>query len=167
MKLAIRKATLRDIPSIVKVRRAAFTAKEVQGFTTPEPSMFYYTERMKDEWNKDSNQLKGGWRVSVGEVNEVVGFIVFKVENGAGYIDNINVAKNEQGRGVGKALVQYVEQVAKSEGARVMHTDTTESAEGIPWKSYAFWTKMGYKDTGERIRTEWSFKEIRFIKTLK
>jgi ribosomal protein S18 acetylase RimI-like enzyme len=165
MKLVIRKATSKDIPSMVKVRRAAFTAEEVQGFTTPEPSVFYYPEKMKEAWNKD-NRLKDDWRIYVAEANEVVGFIVFRVETGIGYIENINIAKDQQRRGVGKALVKYVEQIAKSEGAHIMHTDTTENVEGIPWKSYAFWTKMGYKDTGERITTEWSFKEIRFVKKL-
>jgi len=48
-----------------------------------------------------------------------------------------------------------------------MKTDTVESAEGIPWKSYGFWTRIGYKDTGERLATKWDFKIIPFIKNLR
>lgn len=164
--LAIRKATAEDVPSIVRVRRTAFTTEEVEGFTTPEPSIFYSREKMTEEWEKD-DKLKGDWKVLVAEDDgEVVGFIVFKLENNVGYIENINITKAYQRKGVGKALVSHVEQIAKSNGMSVMQTDTTENAEGVPWKSYAFWTKIGYKDTGERFPTKWAFKEIHFIKNL-
>ena len=92
--------------------------------------------------------------------------MVFKIENGAGYIDNINVSKRQQREGTGKALVHYAEDIARSRGVRTMRTDTTENAEGKPWKSYGFWTKMGYKDTGERLPTKLNFKEINFTKKL-
>jgi ribosomal protein S18 acetylase RimI-like enzyme len=164
--LLVRKATIKDIPSIVKVRRAAFTAKEVQGFTTPEHSMFYSRQRMKKAWDKDDT-LKGGWNISVAEDGgEVVGFIVFKIEDAVCYIDNINVAKAHQRKGLGKALVSHIERIAKSQGIRIMQTDTTENAEGTPWKSYTFWKKIGYRDTGERFPTKWAFKEIHFVKSL-
>lgn len=163
--LLIRKATSKDIPSIVKVRRAAFTAEEVEGFTTT-PSVFYSVGRMKRAGEKDG-KIKGGWDVLVAEDNgEVVGFIVFKLENNAGFIENINITKTYQGKGVGKTLVSHVEQIAKSHGISVMQTDTTENAEGVPSKSYPFWTKIGYKDTGERCPTKWTLKEIHFIKNL-
>lgn len=165
-KLFIRKANAKDISSIVKVRKAAFTAEEVQGFTAPTPSIFYSCARLQKAWEKDNN-LKGGWNVYVVENDRrVVGFIVFKLEKGVGYIDNINIAKTCQGKGVGKALVSYVEQIAITHGISVMKTDTTENAQGIPWKSYTFWTKIGYKDTGDRLPTKWTFKEIPFLKTL-
>lgn len=48
-----------------------------------------------------------------------------------------------------------------------MRTDTTENANWEPWKSYDFWLKMGYEDTGERLPTDYDFKEIQFIKRLK
>ncbi|MGE5637391.1 MAG: GNAT family N-acetyltransferase [Chloroflexota bacterium] len=165
-KLLIRKANHKDISSIVKVRKAAFTSEEVQGFTAPTPSIFYSSARLEKAWQTDK-KLKGGWNLLVAENNkEVIGFIVFKIENEFGYIDNINVARTYQGKSVGRALVSYVEQITKSQGISVMKTDTTENAQGTPWKSYAFWTKMGYKDTGERFPTKWAFKEIHFIKTV-
>jgi len=162
--LVIRDASINDIPAIVKVRRAAFTTKEVQGFTTPERSVFYSQKELRKTWLK-KNQLYGGWEVVVADENgEIMGFIVFKTENGAGYIDNINIAKEKQRTGVGKALVSHVEGLVRSRGFHTIRTDTTENAKGEPWKSYAFWTKMGYKDTGERLKTIWSFKEIPFDK---
>ncbi len=74
--------------------------------------------------------------------------------------------KQQQGKGVGKALILSVEEIARSKGAHLMRTDTTENALGKSWKSYGFWTKMGYKDTGERLPTKWEFKEIALIKNL-
>lgn len=164
--LVVRKATRKDIPAIVRVRRVAFTEEEVRGFALPKPSIFYFCGKMEEAWDEE-NLLKDGWSVFLAEDRgEIVGFIVFKVENGMGYIDNINVTREQQGKGIGRALVLHAERVVKSQGSHVMHTDTTENAEGIAWKSYFFWTKMGYKETGERIPTEWDFKEIRFVKIL-
>jgi len=42
-----------------------------------------------------------------------------------------------------------------------------QNAEGIPWKSYGFWTKIGYEDTGERLTTKWNFKIVPFVKNLR
>lgn len=167
MTLIIRKATQKDIPAIVKVRHTAFTEKEVEGFTTPTPSIYCSPQKLMKEWVHD-NVLKQGWEIFVAENNQkIVGFIVFKLNNDFGYIDNINVAKTMQGKGIGKALVEYVEKLAKSAGIDVMKTDTTENLSGISWKSYAFWQKLGYKDTGARLTTRYSFKEIPFVKNLK
>ncbi len=164
--LIIRDASADDIPAIVRVRRSAFTAKEVRGFAAPKPSQFYSLEELSNSWIME-NQLLDGWRVFVAEENgELIGFIVFKIYNGKGYIDNINISKKHQRTGVGKALVLYVENLARRQGIHTILTDTTENAEGKPWKSYACWIGMGYRDTGERLKTEWSFKEILFHKNI-
>jgi N-acetylglutamate synthase-like GNAT family acetyltransferase len=164
--LVIRDATAIDIPAIVKVRRTAFTNGEVRGFTTPERSIFYSQRELKRAWAKE-NQLVDGWKVLVAEDDGgVVGFIVFKVENGLCYIDNVNISKDKQRTGVGRALVSHVEELARRQGIHRICTDTTENAEGKPWKSYAFWIRMGYKDVGERRKTKWSFKEIPFVKNI-
>lgn len=164
--LSIRKATAKDIEAMVRIRRESFTDEEVQGFTPPKRSFFYFVRGLRKEWKED-NKLKGNWEIYVAENNQsLIGYIVFKTENDTGYIDNINVPKQQQRTGVGKALVLYVEEIVRSRGIRLIKTDTTENAQGKPWKSYGFWTKMGYKDTGERRRTEWNFKEINFVKNL-
>ena len=101
------------------------------------------------------------------EKGKIIGFIVFKTEHEYGCIDNIVVAKEKQGKGIGRALVAYVERIAKSRGCYLIRTDTTENADGVPWKAYSFWKRMGYKDTGERLPTDYNFKEIPLIKRLK
>jgi len=165
--LVIRPASITDISSIVEIRLVAFTDEEVDGFIVPQKSVYTSVERLRNMWNKD-NLLKDGCEVFVAE-NEakVVGFIVYNMKSFDDNIDNIIVAKKEQGKGVGRALVEYVEALAKTRGVNFISTDTTENAEGVPWKSYSFWRKMGYEDHGERVATEYGFKVIPLVKELK
>jgi len=165
-KLVIRAATPDDIPSIVKVSLASTTEEEVQGFSAPEWVTFSSSEELSKVW-VEANRLKDGFEVIVAEKNgEIVGLIVFKMEPDHGHIDNIDITEDEQRKGIGRALVEHVENIAKAKGLSLMKTDTTENIEGVPWKSYGFWIKMGYKNKGERLPTKWNFKTIPFDKRL-
>jgi len=166
-KLVIRTATPDDIPSIVNVSLASTTKEETKGFAADEWVTYSSPEELRKVWAEE-NRLKDGSGVVVAEKNgKIVGFIVFKMEHDHGYIDDIDITKDEQRKGIGRALVTHVENIALTNGYSLMKTDTTESAEGVPWKSYGFWTKMGYRDTGERLPTKWDFKTIPFVKKLK
>ena len=165
--LLIRAATIGDIPSIVKIRIRTLSDEEISGFSAPEFAITSSNEKLLKVWDR-GNRLKDGFEVFLAEDDgRAVGYIMFKVEGDSGYIDDIVVAKEEQGKGVGRALVTHAEGVAKSRECYMMKTDTTENADGVPWRSYNFWLRMGYDDTGERIPTDYDFKEIRFIKKLK
>jgi ribosomal protein S18 acetylase RimI-like enzyme len=162
----IRPANVEDIESIVEVRFAALTEDEIRGFSAPEFAIYSSVEKLRKMWNRE-NVLKDGFEVFVAEdKGKIVGFIAFKVEEDAGFIDNLVVAKKERGKGIGRSLVAYVEHIAGSEGCRLMKTDTTENAKRVPWKAYSFWIRMGYEDTGERLSTDYDFKEIPLVKTL-
>jgi GNAT superfamily N-acetyltransferase len=163
--LVIRPASINDISSMVEVRLGAFTVEEVSGFIVAGESLYASVERLRKIWDKE-NLLKGGFEVFVAECEgKVVGFIVYNMVSSDDNIDNVVVAKEEQGKGVGKALVEYVEALAKSRGINVIRTDTTENAEGDPWRAYGFWRKMGYEDTGERRATN-GFKIFPLVKKL-
>jgi ribosomal protein S18 acetylase RimI-like enzyme len=165
--LVIRPASIKDVSSIVKVRSAAFTEEEVSGFIVPGESMYASIEKLRKMWDKE-NYLKDGFEVFVAECEaKVVGFIIFNMKSSDDNIDNVVVAKEERGKGVGRALVEYVEELAISRGLSVMKTDTTENAEGVPWKAYDFWKRMGYEDNGERVTTVYDFKVIPLFKKLK
>ena len=163
----IRAAIVKDISSIVKIRLQTLTNEEIRGFSSPGLSVYTSEERLFHAWDGD-NRLKDSFEIFVAEAGEAtVGFIVFKMKCDYGYIDNIIVAKEKQGKGIGSALVAYVENITKSKGSYLMKTDTTENVDAVPWKSYNFWIRMGYEDTGDRLPTEYSFKEIPLIKRLK
>ena len=57
--------------------------------------------------------------------------------------------------------------MAKSRGNDFIRTDTTENANGVPWKVHGFWKKMEYEDTGERVSSLYEFKNIPLAKRLK
>ncbi len=165
--LVIRPASITDVPSIVEVRLGAFSEEEVSGFIVPGESLYASFEKLRKMWDRE-NLLKDGLEVFVAECEaKVVGFIVYNMKSPDDNIDNLVVAKEEQGKGVGRALVEYIETLAKSRGFEVLRTDTTENAMGVPWKSYGFWKRMGYEDTGERVATEYGFRLIPLQKRLK
>lgn len=165
--LVIRAATVKDVSSIVRVRLATLNAKEIRGFSAPEFATTSSTEKLQKLWGK-GNRLKDGFDVFVAEGDgKVIGYMTFKTGGDSGYIDDIVVAKEEKGTGIGRALVAYAEGVAKSKGCHLMKTDTTENANGVPWKAYGFWVRLGYEDTGKRLPTDYDFKKIPLIKRLK
>jgi GNAT superfamily N-acetyltransferase len=165
--LIIRKASVHDVSDIVQASLASASKEETYGFAAAEWVTYSLPEELRKVWDR-GNRLKDGSEVVVAEKERrIVGFIVFKMERDCVYIDNIDVRKEEQRKGIGKALVAHAENVALVNGYQNIKTDTTENAEGRPWKSYGFWTKMGYQDTGERLPTKWSFKTIPLVKNLK
>lgn len=165
--LIILPASITDVPSIVGVRSGTLTDQEISGFTVPGNNLYSSEEKLMEIWDRD-NRLKDGSEVFVAvSKGKVIGFIVFNMDDYDDNIDNIVVAKKEQRKGVGRALVEYVEQLAKSRGMDIIKTDTTENAKGVPWKAYGFWKKMGYKDAGERLATDYDFKTIPLAKKLK
>jgi ribosomal protein S18 acetylase RimI-like enzyme len=152
---------------IVHVCLTSASEGETEGFAAPEWTKYSSVDELKKVWKK-GNRLEDGSEVVVAETSgKVVGFIVFKMERDHVYIDNIDITKGEQRKGIGRALIAHVENSAMANEYSIIKTDTTENAQGVPWKSYGFWTRMGFKDTGERLPTKWGFKTIPFVKMLK
>jgi GNAT superfamily N-acetyltransferase len=165
--IVIRPALITDTASIVEVRVGALTEEELYGFVVSGDNLYSSIEKLREMWDRD-NKLKNGLEVFVAEyLGQILGFIVFNMEDCDDNIDNLVVAKKEQGKGIGRALVEYIEKLAKSRGFDFITTDTTENAQGIPWKAYGFWKKMGYDDLGKRVTTSYDFKNIPLIKKLK
>jgi GNAT superfamily N-acetyltransferase len=164
VEVIIREATREDILTIVEVRRASTTEEETIGFTAIEWGTFLDVKKLRAEWTT-GNRMKDDYEVIVSEKGgQIVGYLVFKREQEHLYIDAVHVRKSEQRKGVGKALLVYLERLAIDIGFKRIETETVENAHGVPWISYDFWIKMGFGDTGERLETEWDFKMIPFVK---
>ncbi|MEJ2272455.1 MAG: GNAT family N-acetyltransferase [Candidatus Bathyarchaeota archaeon] len=151
----------------MEIRLGALTNRELSGFSVPNPNLKWSNENIKEMWDKE-NKLKDNSEVFVTEKEgKIVGFIIFNMEVIDDNIDNIVVVKEEQGKGISRTLVEYVERLAKTRGLKIITTDTTINSKGVPWKAYEFWKKMGYQDTGKRLSTNYDFKVIPLVKKLK
>ncbi len=164
--VTIRDAQREDIPSIVETSHASATNEEIVGFTAPEWGTFRDIKKLEGEWATE-NKLRDDFEVIVAEKRgQIVGYLVFKREQEFLYIDLVHIRKSEQRKGLGRALLGHIERLAIESGTTRIETDTVENAQGVPWKSYNFWIKMGFRDTGERLKTKWDFKTIPFVKQL-
>lgn len=165
--LVIRPASIADVVSIVEARKGALTDEEISGYSIPGDNIYFSINKLRKTWDRD-NRLENGFEIFVAESKgKVIGFIVYNMEDRDDNIDNLVVAIQEQGKGVGRALVEYLEKLVKSRGFDVITTDTTENAKGVPWKAYGFWKRMGYEDNGKRLSTKFDFKVIPLVKNLK
>jgi GNAT superfamily N-acetyltransferase len=97
---------------------------------------------------------------------KAVGFIYFVHEKDCMAIEEVDVVKQYQGRGIGRALVEGAERSAKNKGVRCLTTGTAINSEGKPWKAYGFWVHLGYADAGERTDTGHGFKYCKLVKKL-
>lgn len=135
--------------------------EELKDFTPPEG----VTRKFLIQLKRQLELLQHG--VFVAEMNhEPVGFVFFIHKNDYFEIEEIDVVKKCQGQGIGKALVNTVERLARDRGVTSLITGTSINSEGEPWKAYGFWIRMGYEDTGERTDSGFGFKYCRLAKRL-
>ena len=165
--IVIRPASITDVTQIVKVRVEALTDEELSGFVVPGDNLYTSVKKLQKMWNKE-NRLKDGLELFVAESQgNIVGFIAYNMESCDDNIDNLIVAKKEQRKGIGRSLVEYIEELAKSRGFDYITTNTTENANGVPWKAYDFWKRLGYEDNGGRLATHYDFRVVPLVKRLK
>ena len=87
---------------------------------------------------------------------QIAGFIVslkeFYYDAYKGFVHELVVSRDFQGKGVGKALMRYVERYYKKQGADVIYLLAVKKA-----PAYKFYKKLGYKE-GETISMEKNLK---------
>jgi ribosomal protein S18 acetylase RimI-like enzyme len=159
--MAIRKATERDYPEILKIMNGAANSHELKGFVPPPEITKKFLNNLKSQLElKEQGVL-------IADLNmEPVGFVFFIQESDCLEIEEIDVLADYQKRGVGKALVNNVERIAKDRKLALLKTGTSVNNKGIPWRAYGFWLRMGLEDTGERTDSGYGFSYCKFIKRL-
>ena len=91
-------------------------------------------------------------RVTVAERDgEIVGVIVLEVEDGRLYVDNVAVDPRRQGTGVGRALLERAETVAREDGFDRVYLYTHE----LMSENLALYARIGYVEY-ERRQTGWA-----------
>lgn len=159
--ITIREAVKDDYPKLVEIMKKAADKKELEGFVPPEG----VTRKFLVQLKRQLELVEHG--VFVAETNQKpVGFVFFTQKGDHFEIEEIDVIKEYQGQGIGRALVNMVERIARAKGVTSLITGTSINTEGEPWKAYGFWIRMGYKDTGERTESGYGFKYCNLVKRL-
>ncbi len=167
----VRPAARKDIPDIVKVCLTSVTEEEVVGFGAPlADSPFRDAERLSSAWT-DPNRI-GSSEMFVAEIDGVVAGVTEIREGGEALeLVDIEVSREQQGRGVGKQMVEFVEGLARERRKRAVTLGTSKNSEGVPWKSLPWWKARGYRVTHEEEK-DWTrsigpgVREIRMRKEL-
>lgn len=159
--ITIRKAMKEDYPKLIEIMSKAADREELKGFVPPEG----VTRRFLIQLKRQLGLVEHG--VFIAEINQKpVGFVFFIQKNDHFEIEEIDVVKEYQGQGIGKALVNMVERLARDKGVTSLITGTSIDSEGKPWKAYGFWIRMGCKETEERTDSGYGFKYCKFVKRL-
>lgn len=95
-------------------------------------------------YGKTSEWIKEKYVFKAEEDGKIVGMISGKYEEGVLYIDDLIVAEDKRGLGVGKALVQKAEAYGKEKGGHKAYLIT-----GKTWDLRKFYESLGYVNTGE------------------
>lgn len=122
---------------MIKISKS--TSEEIQEFNDREwvaADTIYYGAGT--EWIKEKYVFKAE------EDGKIVGSIAGKYEEGVLYIDDVIVAKDKRGLGIGKDLIKKAEEYAKKMGGHKSYLIT-----GKTWDVRKFYESLGYKVTGE------------------
>jgi len=130
----IRPATSDDVPAIERVVQAAYTHYIARNGATPGPMLDDYPARV----------AQGVVHVLVA-AGRVKGLIVLIPEPDAGslLLDNIAVSPCAQGKGYGRALLEWAEAAARDGGFSRIRLYTQE----VMTENIAIYTRRGYVET--------------------
>lgn len=130
----------------MKIRKAkSGDTQEIAEIMMKESVKKPYNERytIKSAVKETKEFFKNEIYVVVNE-KEIIGFIashVISSDKKKGYIDELWIRPNYQGKGAGKMLVKFVEEKYKKDGISGIRISTIKKA-----KAYGFYNKLKYKD---------------------
>ena len=148
MKINFRKATRNDVPSIVRLLADDPLGAKREKYVEPLPSQYYAAF---DEINSDKNNY-----LIVAELdNQVVGtlqltLITYLTYQGGkrALIEGVRTDKSVRGQGVGKAMLEWTIQKAKSEGCHVVQLTTDKTRPD----ALEFYKKLGFVASHEGMK---------------
>jgi len=159
--LTIRRAVEADFSTIVEIMRLSASEEELRGFVPAEGISSVFLDELSRELKREAPN------VILAEISGVlVGFAYYTLHEGSVEIEEIDVVKDWQGRGIGRTLVEHIEKAAREKGIKRLLTGTSINSEGEPWKAYWFWTRIGFTDTGETTESPQGIKYVKLTKVL-
>lgn len=148
--MMIRPATLNDLPEIRQCAREAYSHYIDRIGKEPAPMIADF-----------ENQIRGEIvYVAVSDTDEVQGFIVYYVRNDHMHLENVAVACEHQGKGIGKTLVSHCESVARQKGLSAVELYTNE----MMTENLRLYPRLGYQEIDRR--SEDGFNRVYFRKQL-
>jgi ribosomal protein S18 acetylase RimI-like enzyme len=115
------------------------THEEIKGFNEAE-----WVEQDRKYYGKSTEWINEKYVFKAKENGEIVGSISGNYEEGVLFIEDIIVAKQKRGLGIGKLLVEAVEKYAKEKGGHKVYLIT-----GKTWDVRKFYESLSFTNTGE------------------
>ena len=133
----LRPATEADVPRLTELVQAAYGHYVERLGGLPRPMTDDYAEVVRS------------FRVTVAECEgEIVGLIVLGVDTEGFLVDNVAVDPSQQGRGVGKALLEHAEDAARRAGFDSIYLYTHERMT----ENLALYSRIGYVEYDRRAQ---------------
>jgi ribosomal protein S18 acetylase RimI-like enzyme len=137
--LRLRPATIADVPRLSEVVQSAYGHYVDRLGRPPRPMTDDYADVVRSR------------SVTVAERDgEIVGLIVLGVDEEGFVVDNVAVDPSQQGRGVGKALLEHAEVAAREAGFDSIYLYTHE----LMTENQALYSRMGYVEYDRRLHDD-------------
>jgi ribosomal protein S18 acetylase RimI-like enzyme len=134
--LKLRPATVADAPRLSEVVRSAYGHYVERLGRRPRPMTDDYADVVRNQ------------SVTVAERDgEIVGLIVLGVGDEGFVVDNVAVDASQQGRGVGRTLLEHAEVAARDAGFDSIYLYTHE----LMTENQALYSKIGYVEYDRRL----------------
>ena len=147
--MIIRPATPNDISQVADIARLAYAPYVTRMGREPAPMVQDFAE---------AQRLGRLWVHTV--ANQVAGYIV-AFQNGTSFhLENVAVHPSFAGKGIGKALIQFIETQALEAGCTTVDLYTNIHMT----ENLTLYPRLGYKETDRR--TENGFERVYFEKSL-
>lgn len=147
--VSIKLATAADLKNVQFCARAAY-AKYVERIgQEPAPMVANFAHQIQ------LNQVYIAVRGAV-----FAGYVVFYPEQNYMHLENIAIIPDQSGQGIGRMLIEYVEQAARKEGCAAVELYTNEAM----IENLSMYAHLGYVETSRKRQA--GFSRVFFRKSL-
>lgn len=133
-RVTIRPATAAELPALQDLEVAAGVLFRAIGMTDvaehPPPPLEAF----------EHARAAGRLWVIVGADDRPLGFVLVNLVDGAAHIEQVSVHPDQQGRGLGRALIDHVESWAAAQGLTALTLSTFRS---VPWNA-PYYARLGF-----------------------
>ena len=131
--LILRVADASDIPEIVRVINAAYRVED-----------FFVRGNRTDENDIRARMAAGNSFLVIEEGETLVGAVAVDIANGRGHFAMLSVDPNHQGRGIGRMLMNAIEDHCRREGCTGLDIEVVNLREELP----PFYEAFGFSPAG-------------------